>query len=55
LNTTPFSANLALFPFPHSGQVRDLITGAAFPVDTSGDLSLRVAPYQVLWLTGEVK
>ena len=51
----PFSASLALFPFPHSGQVRDLITGATFPVDTSGDLSLRVAPYQVLWLAGEVK
>ena len=49
----PFSANLALFPFPHSGQVRDLITGATFPVDTSSDLSLRVAPYQVLWLAGE--
>ncbi len=49
----PFSANLASLPFPHSGQVRDLITGAAFPVDTSGDLSLRVAPYQVLWLVGE--
>jgi len=51
----PFSANLALFPFPRSGQVRDLITGDTFPVHTSGDLSLQVAPYQVLWLTGEGK
>jgi len=49
----PFSANLALFSFPHSGQVRDLINGATFPVDTSGDPNLRVAPYQVLWLVGE--
>jgi len=34
------------------GQVRDLITGTTFPVDASGRLSLHLAPYQVLWLTG---
>ena len=50
-----FSANLAPLPLPHSGQVRDLVTGITFPVNGSGDLSLRVAPYQVLWLTGEEK
>ena len=49
----PFSANLASLPFPRSGQVRDLITGATFPANGSGDLSLQVAPYQVLWLAGE--
>jgi glycosidase len=37
----------------HSGQVQDLITGIGFPVGASGDLRLKVAPYQVLWLTGE--
>jgi sucrose phosphorylase len=41
----PFSARLASLPFPRSGQVRDLITRVTFPVDTSGDLDLRVAPY----------
>ena len=34
------------------GQVRDLITGTTSPVDASGKLSLHLAPYQVLWLTG---
>ena len=45
-----FSANLDSLPLPHSNQVRDLITGITFPVNSSGDLSLSVAPYQVLWL-----
>jgi len=50
----PFQANLDSLPFPRSGQVRDLITGTTFPVDASGNLTLRLAPYQVLWLTGRV-
>jgi hypothetical protein len=37
--------------FPHAGRVRDVVAGAAFPVDASDELDLRVAPYQVLWLT----
>jgi len=45
--------NLDALPFPHAGRVRDLVTGTAYPVDGSGDLILQVAPYQVLWLTGE--
>jgi len=49
----PFQANLDPLPFPCSGQVRDLITGTTFPVDASGNLTLHLAPYQVLWLTGE--
>ncbi|MBE9506915.1 MAG: sugar phosphorylase [Chloroflexi bacterium] len=49
----PFQINLDALPLPHSDQVHDLIAEASFPVDGSGDLSLRVAPYQVLWLTGE--
>lgn len=49
----PFQANLDSLRLPCSGQVRDLITGTTFPVDASGDLTLRLAPYQVLWLTGE--
>jgi hypothetical protein len=44
--------NLDALPFPHAGQVHDLITGVVFPVDVSGNLTLRVLPYQVLWLTG---
>ena len=48
-----FSANLASLPFPRSDQMRDLITGATFPVSSSGDLTLQVAPYQILWLAGE--
>ena len=50
----PYQANLGSLPFPCSGQVRDLITGATFPVDVSGNLTLHLAPYQVLWLTGRV-
>jgi glycosidase len=51
----PFQANLDPLLFPCSGQVRDLITGAIFPVDVSGNLTLDLAPYQVLWLTGRVR
>jgi glycosidase len=47
----PLRANLDALPFPHAGRVRDLITGTAFSVDASGNLTLQVAPYQVLWLT----
>jgi glycosidase len=49
------SIKLGTLPFPHAGRVRDLITGAAFPVGASGELSLQVGPYQVLWLTGDAK
>jgi glycosidase len=49
------STKLDTLSFPHAGRVRDLITGAVFPVGASGELSLQVAPYQVLWLTGSVK
>lgn len=48
----PFQVGLDPLLFPRSGRVRDLITGATFPVDTSGNLTLNLAPYQVLWLTG---
>ena len=51
----PFHANLDSLLLPCSGQVRDLITGATFPVGVSGDLTLHLAPYQVLWLTGRVR
>jgi glycosidase len=44
----------SLLFFPRSNRVRDLITGATFPVDASGNLTLDLAPYQVLWLTGRV-
>ena len=47
-----FQANLDSLLLPRSGQVQDLITGASFPMDASGDLTLHLAPYQVLWLTG---
>ena len=49
-----FQANLDSLPFPCPGQVRDLITGTTFPVDASGNLTLHLAPYQVLWLTGRI-
>ena len=39
-------------PFPQAGHMVDLISEAIFPVQASGRLSLEVAPYQVLWLTG---
>ena len=51
----PLSIKLGTLPFPHAGRMRDLITGAVFPVNASGELSLQVAPYQVLWLTGSAK
>ena len=44
--------DLGTLSFPHAGQVRDLISEAVLPVGGGGDLSLQVAPYQVLWLTG---
>jgi len=44
--------DLGALPLPHAGQMYDLITGAAFPVDGFGELTLRVVPYQVLWLIG---
>ncbi len=50
-----FQANLDSLLLPCSGQVRDLITGTTFPVDISGNLTLHLAPYQVLWLTGCVR
>ncbi len=50
----PFQANLDSLLFPCSGQVHDLITGATFPVDVSGNLTLQLAPYQVLWLMGRL-
>lgn len=46
--------SLDAFSIPHSGPVRDLITGSEFTVDVSGDLGLKVAPYQVLWLAGKI-
>ncbi|RLC87210.1 MAG: sugar phosphorylase [Chloroflexi bacterium] len=49
----PFSVNLNSLPFPHSGQVRDIITGDVFPVKSSSKLSLSVTPYQSLWLARE--
>jgi sucrose phosphorylase len=48
----PFQVDLDSLLFPRSGRVRDLITRATFPVDASGNLTLDLAPYQVLWLTG---
>jgi glycosidase len=49
----PLRIDLDSFSFPHTGQVRDVIAGDTFPIDRSGELALRVAPYQVLWLTGD--
>jgi glycosidase len=49
----PFSVNLSSITFPRSEQMRDLIAGTVFPVNASGELTLQVAPYQVLWLKGE--
>jgi len=49
----PFSVNLSSLSFSRPDRVRDLVTGAVFPVDGAGNLSLRVAPYQVLWLGWE--
>jgi sucrose phosphorylase len=49
----PFSVNLSSLSFSRPDRVRDLITSAVFPVDGAGNLSLRVAPYQVLWLEEE--
>ncbi len=46
----PLSVNLPSLPFPCPDQVCDLITGTTFPVNASGNLSLLMAPYQVLWL-----
>jgi glycosidase len=47
--------DLDALPFPHAGCVRDIIAGGTFPVDGAGYLTLQVAPYQVLWLTGDAE
>ena len=44
--------DLDALAFSNAGHVRDLIAGAIFRVDTLGTLNLCIAPYQVLWLTG---
>jgi sucrose phosphorylase len=49
----PFSVNLPFVSLSCLDRVCDLVTGAVFPVDGVGNLSLRVAPYQVLWLGEE--
>ena len=46
------SVSLDALPFPHASQVHDILTGVTFPVNGSGSLTMQVAPYQVLWLTG---
>ncbi len=48
------SVDLASLSFARSGWVRDLVAGGVFPVGGAGDLDLRVAPYQVLWLAPKV-
>jgi glycosidase len=47
----PLAINLSSLSLPRSAQVCDLVTGATFSVGAGGNLNLRVAPYQVLWLT----
>ncbi len=49
-----FSVDLTPLPLSHSGQVRDLVTNATFSANSSGELSLSLAPYQVLWLAAQV-
>jgi sucrose phosphorylase len=44
--------DLEALSFTNAGHVRELVTGAVFRVDSPGTLSLCIAPYQVLWLTG---
>jgi len=44
--------DLDALAFFNAGHVRDLIAGTIFRVDTFGTLNLFIAPYQVLWLTG---
>jgi hypothetical protein len=44
--------DLDALAFSNAGHVRDLIAGAIFRVNASGTLDLCIAPYQVLWLTG---
>jgi sucrose phosphorylase len=48
-----FEADLKRLSFPHTGQLRDLITNTPFPLDTPEPVSLELSPYQVLWLVGE--
>lgn len=46
--------NLAALPFLHTGLMRDLIRWTTHSVDGIGHLTLHLAPYQVLWLVGEM-
>jgi sucrose phosphorylase len=48
-----FSVNLTSLLVPHSDQVCDLITGATLSADASSELTLSVAPYQILWLAAK--
>ncbi len=49
----PCRIDLAPLPFPHPGHTQDLLTGTLYVVDAPGNLTLRLAPYQALWLIGQ--
>jgi len=50
-----FRANLKALSIRHGGALRDVISGASYPVDGGDDLALTVGPYQVSWLKAESK
>ena len=49
----PCRIDLGTLPFPDSGHTQDLFTGTLYTVDAPGTLTLRLAPYQALWLIGQ--
>jgi len=49
----PFRANLNALSIQHAAGLRDIISGAFYPVDDGSDLTLTAGPYQVLWLKAE--
>jgi glycosidase len=44
-----FQANLDELGVPHSGALQDLVAGTRYPVSEDDQLTLTIAPYQVLW------
>jgi sucrose phosphorylase len=45
-----FRANLDELRVAHRGRMQDLVTGESHSVNEHGELCLRVAPYELLWL-----
>ena len=47
----PLCIDLESFPFRHRGELLDLLSIKRYPVDSDGELTIILDPYQVIWLS----